>query len=85
MKAITLWQPYASLLVAGRKPHETRSWPPPDSLLGARIAIHAGDKRLAVVPQPLLTAMAEAGLGRPGTDATLDWPAVQGGAWRLPV
>lgn len=26
MRAITLWQPYATLLVAGIKIHETRSW-----------------------------------------------------------
>lgn len=26
MKAITIWQPWASLLVSGRKKYETRSW-----------------------------------------------------------
>jgi hypothetical protein len=26
MKAISLWQPWASLWVSGRKIHETRSW-----------------------------------------------------------
>lgn len=27
MKAISLWQPWASLWLSGRKVHETRSWP----------------------------------------------------------
>jgi hypothetical protein len=42
MKAITIWQPWASLIVAGAKPYEFRSWHPPKSLIGQRIAIHAG-------------------------------------------
>lgn len=41
MKAITLWQPYASLVAIGAKPHETRSWA--TSYRGL-IAIHAGVK-----------------------------------------
>ena len=41
MKAITLWQPWASLIANGTKTIETRSWAPPRSLLGQRIAIHA--------------------------------------------
>lgn len=44
MKAITLHQPYASLIAIGEKPYETRSWAPPSRLLGQRIAIHAGAK-----------------------------------------
>ena len=44
MKAITLHQPYASLIVEGHKKFETRSWAPPISLLGQRIAIHAAKK-----------------------------------------
>ncbi|MXY35645.1 MAG: ASCH domain-containing protein [Dehalococcoidia bacterium] len=42
MKAITLWQPWASLIAAGIKTAETRSWQPPATLVGQRIAIHAG-------------------------------------------
>ena len=38
MKAITIWQPWASLLVSGRKRYETRSWA--TSYRGP-IAIHA--------------------------------------------
>jgi hypothetical protein len=39
MKAITLWQPWASLLACGAKKYETRSWA--TSYRGP-IAIHAG-------------------------------------------
>jgi hypothetical protein len=42
IKAITIWQPWASLIVAGAKPYEFRRWPAPRSLWGKRIAIHAG-------------------------------------------
>lgn len=44
MKAITLYQPWASLIALGVKTIETRSWPAPGSLIGERIAIHAGKK-----------------------------------------
>ena len=42
MRALTLHQPWASLIADGRKAVETRSWAPPVALLGERIAIHAG-------------------------------------------
>jgi hypothetical protein len=45
MKAISLWQPYASLIAVGVKSHETRSWAPPASAIGQRIAIHAAKRR----------------------------------------
>ena len=38
---LSMHQPWASLLARGAKTIETRSWPPPDSLVGQRIAIHA--------------------------------------------
>lgn len=40
--AITIWQPWASLIAAGAKPFEFRSWPAPRRLVGRRVAIHAG-------------------------------------------
>lgn len=46
MKAITVWQPWASLIVAGAKPYEFRGWKPPRSLIGQRIAIHAGARKM---------------------------------------
>ena len=44
MKALSLWQPHASLVEHGVKTNETRSWRPPAGLVGQRIAIHAAKK-----------------------------------------
>jgi hypothetical protein len=41
--AVTVWNPYALLLVLGVKPVENRDWSP-GLPLGARILIHAGAK-----------------------------------------
>lgn len=41
MKAITIWQPWASLLVSGRKRYETRSWA---TTYHGPIAIHAAKR-----------------------------------------
>jgi len=41
MKVISIWQPYASLLVHRHKLFETRSWAAPKSLIGQRIGIAA--------------------------------------------
>ena len=49
MYAITLHQPWASLIALGIKNVETRSWPVPSHLVGQTIAIHAGKK---IVRQP---------------------------------
>ena len=45
MPAITLHQPYASLIVGGTKLYETRIWAPRKKYIGERIAIHAGKAR----------------------------------------
>ena len=44
MKAISLWQPWASLIACGAKPFETRHWAPPRELIGQPIGIHAAKK-----------------------------------------
>jgi hypothetical protein len=44
--AITVWQPWASLIAAGAKPFEWRRWPAPRRLIGTRIAIHAGARKV---------------------------------------
>ena len=44
MKALTLHQPWASLIAHGVKTIETRSWAPPARVIGERIAIHAGKR-----------------------------------------
>jgi len=43
--AITIWQPYASLIAVGAKRFETRDWPPWVRYVGSRFAIHASTKR----------------------------------------
>ena len=50
--AITLWQPWASLVAVGAKTSETRSWRPPASLVGEGLAIHAAARppRLSECP-----------------------------------
>jgi activating signal cointegrator 1 len=42
MKAISIQQPWATLIAHGVKKFETRGWRIKDSMLGERIAIHAG-------------------------------------------
>lgn len=54
MKAITVWQPWASLIVAGMKQYETRGWA---TKFRGRLAIHAAktENGLFIVRQkPLL-------------------------------
>lgn len=46
MYAISLWQPWASLIAEGIKVQETRSWSPPHWLIGERIAIHAAKRQV---------------------------------------
>lgn len=45
MKALTIRQPYATLIALGVKTIETRSWRAPQALIGQTIAIHAGKHR----------------------------------------
>lgn len=42
---ITVWQPWASLIAAGAKPYEFRSWPVPREHRGRSVAIHAGSRQ----------------------------------------
>ena len=44
MYAVTLHQPWATLITLGVKNMETRSWPAPERLLGQLIAVHAGKR-----------------------------------------
>lgn len=41
MKALPLWQPWASLVAIEAKRVETRHWPAPHWIIGQRVAIHA--------------------------------------------
>lgn len=42
MKALTIWQPWATLIMIGAKPHEFRGYPAPRFVQNQRIVIHAG-------------------------------------------
>jgi hypothetical protein len=42
--AITIWQPWASLIQCGAKRVEFRNHPPHAGIVGARVAIHAGKR-----------------------------------------
>lgn len=44
--ALTIWQPWATLIAAGAKPYEWRGWPAPKWVIGRRIAIHAGARKV---------------------------------------
>lgn len=41
LRALTVWQPWASLIIGGWKPYEFRPRPAPASLVGKHIVIHA--------------------------------------------
>lgn len=41
MRALTIWQPWASAIALGFKPVENRDWAPPASAIGELFAIHA--------------------------------------------
>lgn len=52
MKALTIYQPWASLIMAGAKPFEFRGWNPRErggsyaALIGQRIVIHASARKI---------------------------------------
>jgi hypothetical protein len=41
VRALTIWQPWAALIVGEQKRVETRAWAAPASVVGTRVAIHA--------------------------------------------
>jgi hypothetical protein len=41
LRALTIYQPWASLIAIGAKPYEFRKWPAPAYVIGARVVIHA--------------------------------------------
>jgi len=66
MKALTIAQPYASLIACGEKQIETRSWPPSLHLIGETIAIHAArPDALRILQNRIERDAAEQALGSP--------------------
>lgn len=54
IRALTLYQPWATLMAIGAKPDETRGWAAPQSLeIGEALAIHAGLRDPAIGLQEL--------------------------------
>lgn len=54
MKALTVWQPWASLIMIGAKPWEFRRWnfadrPHLQRLIGQRIVLHAGARKPTLI------------------------------------
>lgn len=75
MKAITLWQPWASLIALEVKTIETRSWPAPASLIGKRIAIHAAARKVPY-PLPIAGLTGVYSVGRPGISVGMYLPDI---------
>ena len=63
LTAITVWQPWASLIAEGFKPYEFRGWMPPERLMGKPLAIHAGARPVKLAEVKELIYRLE-GLGR---------------------
>lgn len=46
MRAISLWQPWATFIALGLKQYETRSWKPSPSAIGQPLLIHAAKRKM---------------------------------------
>lgn len=66
MRALTVWQPYATAILQHGKDIENRPWKPPVDLYGKRIAIHAGLR----IDRAALAEAADAGYPLPDTIPT---------------
>lgn len=81
MKALPLWQPWASLVAVGAKRVETRHWPAYEWLIGQRVVVHATkvglskrDER-AFLDEPVFRgALTEAGIEIPFGDPGRNLP-----------
>lgn len=61
MKALTVWQPWASLIIIGAKPYEFRGWPAPKWLVEEQMVIHAAAKKVDWMEVYQLVRLLEAG------------------------
>jgi hypothetical protein len=46
LKALTVWQPWASLIIIGAKTYEFRGWPAPKWLVDQQLVIHAAARKV---------------------------------------
>jgi len=82
LRAISLYQPWASLVAVGAKSIETRSWSTP---YRGQLAIHASktfslEDRQLVYKQPFAAALVRGLLGKLPADAYLSWRQLPTGA-----
>ncbi len=63
MEALTLWQPWATLMAIGAKRVETRGWEMPRKIRGAWIALHAAGAN-TTPPDELRAAFTEPAIAR---------------------
>lgn len=80
MKALTIWQPWASLVMIGAKPYEFRRWSFADrphlaKLIGQRIVIHAGAR--PVRPAELTDILERIEEGESALDRSIARPFVE--------
>ena len=76
--AITIWQPWASLIAAGGKRFEFRSWPAPSRYLNQRVAIHAGARPVRVSEiRDLLAKLQSPHAAETGVDPAIAIPLLE--------
>jgi len=79
MKAISLWQPHATLIGIGAKPFETRSWQTP---YRGKIAIHAGKNQEEIAGiQQRIKSLKERGIWTEQKDTFLSEMARSASEW----
>jgi hypothetical protein len=61
VKALTVWQPWASLIIIGAKPFEFRKWLAPSWLQGQRMVNHAAARKVDWREVQQLVRLLEAG------------------------
>ncbi|PZA12485.1 hypothetical protein DNX69_10960 [Rhodopseudomonas palustris] len=80
MKALTIWQPWASLVMIGAKPYEFRRWrfadrPHLAKLIGQRIVVHAGARPAR--PAELLDILERIDQGESALDRAIARPFLE--------
>lgn len=91
MKALTIWQPWATLIIEGLKPFEFRGWQAPRFVRGQRIVIHASARKVPMATlDELLDAYGDKLHGSTGFEGDLDKARhlltdVKAGHVRLPL
>jgi hypothetical protein len=77
--ALTIWHPWATLIMIGAKPYEFRSWRPPRMLVGQRLAVHAGARpvRSSEVRALIMGIRGISNVTKPSLDADIALPVLE--------